>query len=111
MEQLPPVGLPVYLAADTGGEVVLLDGDEGRHAVTVRRHRPGEELVVSDGRGRWARGRVAEVIGRDRLSLEVIARGVAPEPHPRLVVVQALPKDGEEAVELLTAVGLSLIHI
>lgn len=109
VEKLPPVGLPVYLAEDASGDVVVLDGEEGRHAVAVRRHRTGEELVVTDGRGGWARGRVAAIAGKDRLTLDVVERGVAPQPQPRLVVVQALPKDGEEAVELLTAVGVDEI--
>lgn len=109
VEQLPPVGLAVYLATDLTGDLVVLDGDEGRHAVAVRRHRPGEELVLIDGRGGWVRGRVAAVTGKDRLTLAVEQRGVAPEPRPRLVVVQAIPKDGEEAVDLLTAVGVDEI--
>ena len=36
---------------------VVLDGPEGRHAVSVRRLRPGEEVVLTDGRGAWRGGR------------------------------------------------------
>jgi 16S rRNA (uracil1498-N3)-methyltransferase len=35
----------------TVGAVAVVDGDEGFHAATVRRIRPGERLVLSDGRG------------------------------------------------------------
>ncbi len=37
---------------DTGA-VAVVDGDEGFHAATVRRIRPGEQLVLGDGVGRW----------------------------------------------------------
>lgn len=35
---------------DTGA-VAVVGGDEGFHAVTARRIRPGEELVLGDGAG------------------------------------------------------------
>ncbi|MGZ4513236.1 MAG: RNA methyltransferase PUA domain-containing protein, partial [Mycobacterium sp.] len=33
------------------GSLAVLDGDEGFHAATVRRIRPGEQLVLGDGAG------------------------------------------------------------
>ena len=33
------------------GGTAVVDGDEGFHAATVRRIRPGESLVISDGLG------------------------------------------------------------
>ena len=33
------------------GESAVVDGDEGFHAATVRRLRPREELMLSDGAG------------------------------------------------------------
>lgn len=47
---------------DTGA-VAVVDGDEGFHAATVRRIRPGEQLVLGDGVGRLARC-VVEQAGR-----------------------------------------------
>ena len=35
------------------GELAVVDGDEGFHAANVRRIRPGEELDLGDGAGRW----------------------------------------------------------
>lgn len=104
------LGWPVYLVealAATDGSVVLA-GDEGRHAVSVRRHRVGETLVLADGHGSWVAGPVTRVEGRDRLVVAVAARGVEPPPTPELTVVQALPKSdrADEAVELLTAAGV-----
>lgn len=109
------VSWPVYLvdslAAAFPGARVDLDGPEGRHAVAVRRHRPGDDVVLSDGRGRWLAGPVIEVSGRDRLAIRVAAVGEEPAPQPWLTVVQALPKSdrSDDAVELLTEVGVDEI--
>ncbi|MEV5876197.1 16S rRNA (uracil(1498)-N(3))-methyltransferase [Streptomyces sp. NPDC052101] len=89
----------------------VLDGPEGRHAVSVKRLQPGEEVVLTDGAGRYA---VCEVIGsegKDRLIVRMSAISEEPEPTPRITVVQALPKGdrGELAVETMTEVGVDAI--
>ncbi|ETZ41756.1 RNA methyltransferase family protein [Mycobacterium avium MAV_120709_2344] len=48
------------------GSLAVLGGDEGFHAATVRRIRPGERLVLGDGVGGLARCEV-EQAGRDGL--------------------------------------------
>jgi len=95
------------LASVSAGDVVVLDGDEGRHAADVRRLRPGEPIDVSDGCGVVVHGEVAEV-ARGRLTVSVRERIVVPPREPRLVVVQALAKGGrdEDAVEAMTEVGV-----
>jgi 16S rRNA (uracil1498-N3)-methyltransferase len=92
------------------GERLELDGDEGRHAATVRRMRPGEAVWLTDGAGHVAECAV-ESVSRDRLVCAVRARRDVPMPSPRLTVVQALPKGdrGELAVELMTEVGVDAI--
>lgn len=88
------------------GDVIVLDGDEGRHAVRVKRTRHGETVLIGDGRGTLA-SCVVEAVGADRLTARVVDRRVVPAPDPRVVVVQALPKGerAELAVELLTELG------
>ena len=105
---------PLFFAADLGhpevGATVRLDGPDGRHAAVVRRIRPGESIMVADGRGFGVRGRVTEV-ETAALALEVSERLELAE-EPRLVaVVQALAKGerAELAVELLTETGASSI--
>ncbi|MBA9006905.1 MULTISPECIES: 16S rRNA (uracil(1498)-N(3))-methyltransferase [Thermomonospora] len=104
---------PVFLieAARLTADRVVLDGPEGRHAVTVRRLRPGERVDLTDGAGLLAEGVVAAVEGKDRLVVDVLARHRHDPPSPRLVVVQALPKGdrGELAVETMTEVGVDEI--
>lgn len=88
----------------------MLDGDEGRHAARVKRLGPGELVLVADGRGARAECVIDSVDG-DTVLLSVRSRGYEPEPEPRLVVVQALPKGdrGELSVEVLTELGVDEI--
>jgi 16S rRNA (uracil1498-N3)-methyltransferase len=92
------------------GDRIVLDGDEGRHAVTVRRLGAGEQLLVGDGRGTVLACIAAEVTP-GRVVLQVVERRHEPAPSPRLVVVQALPKGdrGELAVEVMTELGVDEI--
>jgi 16S rRNA (uracil1498-N3)-methyltransferase len=101
------VTAPLFLAASVEGDTVTLDGDEGRHAATVRRIQPGERVDVGDGRGTVAEC-VADRVGAGTLTLRVVGRRAEPLPRPRLVVVQALAKGdrAEDAVEAMTEVGV-----
>ncbi|MFC0039078.1 16S rRNA (uracil(1498)-N(3))-methyltransferase [Actinomadura rayongensis] len=103
---------PVFLA-EAGmldADRVVLDGPEGRHAATVRRLRAGERVDLTDGAGILVEGVVAAV-AKDALTVDVHVRRAVPEPVPRLVVVQALPKGdrGELAVETMTEAGVDEI--
>jgi 16S rRNA (uracil1498-N3)-methyltransferase len=84
-----------------------LDGPEGRHAATVKRLRPGEAVLLSDGRGGLAHA-VVDVAGRDTVDLTVTGRADAAPPAPRVLLAQALVKGdrGELAVELATEAGV-----
>ncbi|MDQ4086242.1 MAG: 16S rRNA (uracil(1498)-N(3))-methyltransferase [Actinomycetota bacterium] len=105
---------PVFVAEPDAlaGDVpqVRLEGSEGRHAAVVRRLRPGEPVVLTDGRGTSAECVVLES-SRSGLVCEVRRRRTIPAPRPRLVVVQALPKGerAELAVQMLTEVGADVI--
>ena len=92
------------------GTQLLLSGDEGRHAAVVRRIRPGEPIMIGDGRGRGVRGLVVE-IGPSGLIVEVADHIEAPEEPRLLVAAQALAKGdrSELAVEMMTEMGISEI--
>src|SRR5665213_1437015 len=82
------------------GDVVILDGPEGRHAATVRRLRAGERLDLVDGAGLMCAAEV--VAGRGNcLEARLLDRTEVPRPQPSLTVVQALAKGDrdERAVE------------
>lgn len=101
---------PPHLPAAGGGQYVL-DGAEGRHAVSVKRLRVGETVVLTDGAGHWAEGEVVGVEGKDRLVLLLGAVVEEAQEFPRITVVQALPKGdrGELAVETMTETGVDAI--
>ncbi|BDB41677.1 MULTISPECIES: 16S rRNA (uracil(1498)-N(3))-methyltransferase [Mycobacterium] len=93
-------------ALPDAGALVEVAGDEGFHAATVRRIRPGEELVLGDGAGALARC-VVEQAGRDGLAARVQQRWTVAPVVPAVTVAQALPKSerSELAVELATEAG------
>lgn len=102
---------PLFLLDDVPlDDVVLLGGDEGRHAAQVMRLRAGERVLLSDGQGALVSCTVREP-RPDGLLLRVDERRTVPPPHPAFCVVQALPKGerGELAVELMTELGVDRI--
>lgn len=105
-----PVFLQAELGAATAGSVVSLAGDEGRHAVVVRRIRAGEMVELVDGAGIRLTCTVAEVA---KASLTARVDEVRHESRrsPRITVVQAIPKGerAELAVEVLTEIGVDTI--
>ncbi|MEU6219239.1 16S rRNA (uracil(1498)-N(3))-methyltransferase [Streptomyces sp. NPDC047022] len=105
---------PVFIVdrLDAVGPEFVLDGPEGRHAVSVKRLRPGEDVVLTDGQGHWAEGVVKAAEGKDRLVVMDLEAVHEEPPAPvRITVVQALPKGdrGELAVETMTEVGVDAI--
>ncbi len=104
------LGEPEAVRAATPGSTLVLGGEEGRHAATVVRLRPGERYLVSDGAGRRV---LAEAEAVDRASVRGRVLQVTDEPAPalRLVLVQALAKGDrdEQAVETATEIGVDEI--
>ncbi|WP_327269549.1 16S rRNA (uracil(1498)-N(3))-methyltransferase [Streptomyces sp. NBC_01218] len=104
---------PVFVVEQMpSGPEFVLDGPEGRHAVTVKRLQPGEDVVLTDGTGHWAEGVVRAAEGKDRLIVTDLESVMEEEPPaPRITVVQALPKGdrGEVAVETMTETGVDAI--
>ncbi|MGW1775494.1 16S rRNA (uracil(1498)-N(3))-methyltransferase [Streptomyces sp. NPDC002104] len=104
---------PVFVVEKVpAGPEFVLDGSEGRHAVSVKRLAPGEDVVLTDGLGRWTEGVVKAAEGKDRLVITDLESVMEePEPTVRITVVQALPKGdrGEVAVETMTETGVDAI--
>lgn len=103
-------GLFYIDALPEAGDLAVVEGAEGFHAATVRRIRPGEELVLGDGAGRLAHC-VVEQTGRDGLQARVSRRWQVPPVQPSVTVVQALPKAerSELAIELATEAGVDAL--
>lgn len=92
------------------GEIVVVDGDEGFHAATVRRIRTGEALALSDGAGTLA-DCVVDSVDKRSLAARVVQRRTAVPQRPPVTVVQAIPKSerSELAVELATEAGADAV--
>jgi 16S rRNA (uracil1498-N3)-methyltransferase len=88
------------------GQLATVDGDEGFHAATVRRTRPGEHVVLCDGAGVIARCVVDSTTKRGLTARVIDVERVA-RVHPSVTVVQAIPKSdrSELAIELATEAG------
>lgn len=86
-----PVFVVEHFDAGDGGRYVL-DGPEGRHAVSVKRLQPGEDVILTDGAGRWADCVVLGTEGKDRLIVQLDSVAEEPRAQPRITVVQALPR-------------------
>lgn len=99
-------GLFYIEAVPPAGASAVVGGDEGFHAATVRRLRPGEEITLGDGAGVLAQCRV-EAADRTGLRATVLERRQLPAAQPSVTVVQALPKSerSELAIELATEAG------
>jgi 16S rRNA (uracil1498-N3)-methyltransferase len=89
---------------------VALDAWEARHACEVLRLKTGDLLEVFDGRGRRARGRLAQVT-RQGAVVRIEEVWQASPPRCRLTLIQALPKGKlmEWIVEKATELGVSRI--
>jgi len=103
--------LTLFFVPDLGsGPNVDVTGDEAHHAIKVLRVEVGEELMLADGAGAWARGKVSEV-SKKHFTVNVLERGIEDGVFPELIVVQALMKSdrAKEAIELLTVAGATTI--
>ncbi|EHR50095.1 RNA methyltransferase, RsmE family [Saccharomonospora marina XMU15] len=111
---MPDATPPVFLVATLPeGPHAVLDGEEARHAVTVRRIRQGERLALCDGEGGIAECVVESVRPGRAPSLELLVarRRLEQPPALRVTVAQALIKGdrGELAVELATEAGADAV--
>ncbi len=101
------LGDAAAVAAASVGDVLALEGDEGRHAAAVVRLRAGERFLVADGAGRRLLCE-AEAVDRASVRGRVLEVTDEPEPAPRFVLVQALAKGDrdEQAIEAATELGV-----
>lgn len=99
---------PSRLANAAPGAVVTIEGDEGRHAVTVKRITVGEQVLVGDGKGRVVCAVVSQLVGKDVLHAVVESVEDVAKPTPTITVAQALIKGDrmDRAIETMTEAGV-----
>jgi len=89
------------------GAVVRVGGSEARHAVTVSRIRPGEQLLLGNGAGLILGGTVVTAEPTE-LSLRVDTNTVTPPATPRILLVQALAKGDRDELAIQAATELGI---
>ena len=103
---------PVFLVQSEQlfSDTCRIDGDEGRHAATVKRMRVGERLDVCDGLGNRASG-LATSVGRDWVELRIDQRSFEDQHPVQFTAIQAIAKGdrADLALELLTEIGIDRI--
>jgi 16S rRNA (uracil1498-N3)-methyltransferase len=96
-------------AAEVGGRVSIV-GAEAKHAATVNRTRPGQSVMIGNGRGLVVTGEVLESTSAE-LTIDVEAVERVDRPAPRVTLVQALAKgDRDElAIQASTELGVDAV--
>lgn len=100
-----PLFKKAFTAAPVVGQTITLDGDEGKHAASVRRLRVGEAVVLCDGLGTKAHGSVAALASK---SIDVLVERVevVAEPKLRVRLIQALAKGDRDELAIQAATEL-----
>jgi len=99
------------IAAASPGDSYILDGEEGRHAVTVKRLAAGEAVLLGDGHGVVASGVVERAVGKSELVVLISEIARLTPASPTVTVVQALIKGDrmERAIETMTEAGVDRV--
>ncbi len=102
--------LPLAEASEPG-QIMLLGGEEGRHAAKAQRLRVGEVLDLVDGLGFRTQGFVIDATSQPGLMVEVQGSLQEAPTRPQIILVQGLAKGGrdEQAIETSTEVGVDAV--
>lgn len=103
--------IEMFYAADARPDSrrIVLQGGEAEHVSRVLRHRPGDVISVTDGRGNEFEVRLELVLPQRAEGLVLRRSWMSREPGRRLVLAQALLKGPAMAkvVEAVTEIGVS----
>lgn len=84
--------MQLFFLSRRDGQRVWLDEEEARHATTVLRKKPGDELWLMDGVGHRIRARI-EVVGKKEVELLVLNEELVPERKTRFHLAVAPTKN------------------
>ncbi|MEY2848953.1 MAG: hypothetical protein RI885_1618 [Actinomycetota bacterium] len=89
------------------GDIVVVSGQEARHAATVSRTRVGDAIAVGNGAGLVVDG-VVRTADASQLTLEVESVTTTEARTPALWLAQALAKGGRDEAAIQTATELGV---
>lgn len=94
-----------------GQASVTLSAEESGHLVRSLRGRRGDSVVLLDGAGLVAEGRLASADG-EAAAVELLKVSRAPLPSPAIVLAQGMPKGGtmDDLVRSVAEAGAAEIH-
>ena len=97
---------PRFYHPDLTAGRLLLSPEESAHARKSRRLRPGDPVILFDGQGRQAAGRILTAARAVEVDLD--PPQIRPWPGPRLTIAAALPKSPRQDVliEKCTELGV-----
>lgn len=101
-----------FIAPSSFSDPVLIEGDDAKHLVTVRRALPGDRIVVSDGCGEVAE-LFLDAVDRTRVAGHIIRKWSVPRPSPTLTIIQAVTKVAklELIIQKLVEVGVDRVCV
>ncbi len=92
------------------GQLVELEGDEGRHAATVRRMRTGEPISLTNGTTLYCHG-VVETVDAKSLTVRVNEVQAIAQPKLRFELIQALAKGDRDEMAIQAATELGIDNV
>jgi 16S rRNA (uracil1498-N3)-methyltransferase len=100
---LTPAEVVAVLPSPIG---MVIDGEEAKHAVRVKRVQPGHPVVLFDAAGTIARGTVE--VARRELVVRIEAAGQSPPLRPAIDLITATPKGPrlDKMVDQLSQAGV-----
>lgn len=104
-----PVAIRRFHVTDLSDFRVRVEGEEARHALRVLRLSVGDSVVLFDGAGAEAHGRIV-TIGRDEFEAEVLDRRSRPVAQDCILILAVSPPKGERAdwmIEKCAELGVS----
>jgi 16S rRNA (uracil1498-N3)-methyltransferase len=93
-----------------GDDRIDVAGEDVRYLARVLRLRPGDELVLFDGAGHEARGRIAR-LDRRQAQIEIQERLAAPPPLPARTLILAMPRADKVDLVVQKATELGVARI
>jgi 16S rRNA (uracil1498-N3)-methyltransferase len=89
---------------------IAITGEDSRHIAVVLRMRPGEQVLLCDGRGAEYAATIVS-IDRAEIKAEIVSRSTQDLPSPRITLGQGIPKSDKMdlIVQKATELGVSSI--
>lgn len=91
-------------------DIVQLDGDEAKHAISVRRMRVGEAIQLTDGHGVRVKG-VVHSVEQKQLTLHALEVLREAQPKIQITLIQALAKGDRDELAIQAATELGAMAV